>query len=422
MYFTKRYLLGLAGAMALVGLAGTANAAVELNVGGSSAGTNFATDVPLNLCDASPLPERYSSANKKMVTWSCKRGAVDHIIRYAATSSKDGILKLQVLASNSASNLNFLDHTLTAGCTGPTLTTRTSDSKQYNNTTGCSDANTIAAPVILGAVDVQGASFHQSGGGTVTPLDDSSGAGIASTKTAVVPFSIFVGKGVVKLDSLGTGPNGPIDGLSRLQLEQILAHSVTDWRTLGYGTVTDANPTVLEATSPIGICGRAAGSGTKATLDETIMINATETPLFETFNTGTADVVICMTGNRKSIGYMDADQLVTFQTAGTNFGTAYPVRVDGGLAYDASLTDPKRDLKCGRYPYWAAWRLNKRTSSEGSDIDLVRDAFITNAGLQTTISIIPTGAFWASDEEMFVSKIDDRGPLNWKAGAHPECR
>jgi ABC-type phosphate transport system substrate-binding protein len=418
-----RYMPILAGALALAGLAGTAQAqTTELNAGGSSAGRNFATDVPLNLCDTAPLPARYATADGNKITWVCNRGGLPVIMRYSATGSSDGVNKLLQPAANPASNMLFLDHTLTVGCTGPTLTSRASDGKQYNNTVGCANTNTISLPVHLGASDVQGASFHQAGplGTTVSPLDDST---LSSTVTAIVPFSLYVGKGVVK-DVAGL-PGGPITGLSRLEVEQIFSRSVADWKRLGFGTVTDAAPGTIEATSPIVLCLRAAGSGTKAAFDETVMLNATETSIGNAsvvFSTSTSGVLTCLAANRRSIGYADADQVVSFNPGGANAGLAYPIRLDGGLAYDASLADPKRDLKCGKYAYWAGWRLNKRVTSEGADIDALRDAFVANAGLQATIGIIPTGTYWASDEEMAVSKNVDKGPLNWKAGNHPECR
>lgn len=414
----------LVGTLALAGLAGTAQAATELNIGGSSAARNFMTDIPLNLCDASPLPARYATADGNKITWICNRGNLPIIIRYSATGSSDGVNKLLQPASNPASNMLFLDQTITTGCTGPVVVTRPSDNKQYNSTTGCNNGSTISLPVHMGASDVQGASFHQVGpvGTTVTPLDDST---LNSVGTAIVPFALYVGKGVVKLDAAGTAPAGPISGLSRLEIERIFSGSVTDWRQLGYGTVTDAAPTTLEATSPITLCMRNAGSGTKAAFDETLMINATETAIASgtrVFSSSTSGVLSCLAANRRAIGYMDADQVVSFNPGGANQGLAYVVRVDGGLANDPSLADPKRDLKCGKYAYWAAERLNRRTTSEGADVDALAQAFVDNTSLQATISVIPTGAYWASDEEMFVSKNVDKGPLIWKAGAHPECR
>lgn len=424
-----KYMPILAGALVVAGWAGVAQAqTTELNGGGSSAARNFMTDIPLNLCDAggSPAnyPSRYASADGNKITWVCNRAGLPIIIRYSATGSSDGVNKLLQPASNPASNMLYLDHTLTTGCTGPVDTIRPFDGKHYNNTTGCNNGNTISLPVHMGASDVQGASFHQAGplGTTVAPLDDST---LNSVGTAVVPFSIYVGKGVVKLNAAGNGPDGPIAGLSRLQIEQIFSRSVTDWTRLGFGTVTDAAPGTLEATSPITLCVRNAGSGTKAAFDETLMINSTETGLANTtvvFSSSTSGVLSCLAANRRSIGYMDADQVVSFNVGGAQAGNAYVISVDGGKANDPSLADPKRDLKCGKYAYWSALRVNRRTAGEGAAIDALAQAFIDNAGLQATISVIPTGAYWASDEEMFVSKNSDKGPLIWKAGAHPECR
>jgi len=423
MKFTTQYMTVIAGALALAGLAGTAEAQTVLNAGGSSAGRNFATDVPLNLCDPAPLPSRFSSADNNKITWTCNRGGLPVIMRYSATGSSDGVNKLLQPTGNAASNMLFLDHTLTTGCTGPNVVARPSDGKQYNNTTGCNNANTISLPVHLGASDVQGASFHQAGplGTTVSPLDDSS---LNSVVTAIVPFSLFVGKGVVK--DVAGAPGGPITGLSRLEIERIFSKQVTDWKQLGYGTVTDAAPGVLEATSPITLCMRNAGSGTKAAFDETVMINSTETLLANAtsvFSSSSSGVLTCLAGTRRTIGYMDSDAVVNFNAGGSQAGNAYAIRLDGGLAYDPALVgNEKRDLKCGKYAYWAGWRLNRRTTSEGAATDALAQAFVDNASLQATISIIPTGAFWASDEEMFVSKNVDKGPLIWKAGAHPECR
>ncbi len=423
---TLKYMPILAGTLALAGWVGTAEAQVQLNGGGSSAARNFMSDVPLNLCDAAPLPNRFSSANGNLITWTCNRGGSPSIIRYSATGSSDGVNKLLQPPGNPASNMLFLDHTLTTGCTGPVLTTRPSDGKQYNNTTGCANGNTISLPVHMGASDVQGSSFNQTGplGTTVLPLNDSS---LNSQVGAIVPFALYAGKGVVKLNAAGNGPAGQIDGLSRLQVEQIFARSVTDWTRLGFGTVTDAAPGTLEATSPITLCLRNAGSGTKAAFDQTLMVNATESAIASAsviFSPSTSGVLACLAANRRSIGYMDADQVVSFNPGGANAGLAYTVRVDGGKAHDPALgaTNEKRDLKCGKYAYWTALRLNQRTTPIGGGTDALMTAFITNVQAAATIAQLPTGEYWASDEEMVVSKNADRGPLIWKAGAHPECR
>ncbi len=414
----------LAGALVVAGWAGTVDAQVPMNAGGSSAGRNFMSDIPLNLCDPSPRPSRFATADGNKITWTCNRGGSPVIMRYSATGSSDGVNKLLQPPANAASNMLFLDHTLTAGCTGPVLVTRPSDGKQYNSTTGCSNGSTVSLPVHMGASDVQGSSFNQTGplGTTVLPLNDS---GLNSQAGAIVPFTIYAGKGVVKLNAAGTGPGGQIDGLSRLQIEQIFARGVTDWRRLGFGTVTDAAPGTLEATSPITLCLRTAGSGTKAAFDQTLMINATETSLASPtviFSPSTSGVLSCLAANRRSIGYMDADTIVNFNPGGASAGLAYAVRIDGGLSNDPSLTDRKRDLKCGKYAYWTALRLNQRTTPIGGGTDALIAAFISNVQSAAAIAQLPTGQFWASAEEMVVTKNSDKGPLIWKAGSFPQCR
>lgn len=420
-----RFMPILAGALALAGWTATAEAQTVLNAGGSSAARNFMTDIPLNLCDAAPLPNRFSTADGNKITWACNRGGSPVIMRYSATGSSDGINKLLTPLSNPASNMLFLDHTLTAGCTGPTLTSRPSDGKQYNNTVNCGNGNTISLPVNMGASDVAGSSFHQTGptGTSVTPLNDGA---LTVTPAVVVPFAVFAGKGVVDVNTAGA-PNGQIQ-LSRLEVESIFSRNVTDWRQLGMGTVTDAAPGTLEATSPIVLCLRNAGSGTKAAFDETLMINAPEwgvaLPGSVIFSSSSSGVLACLAANRRSIGYMDADQVVSFNPGGANAGLAYPVRIDGGKAHDPALgaTNEKRDLKCGKYAYWVSLRLNRRPADAGTPSDNLAQAFITNAGLAATIATIPTGEYWAADEEMAVFKNSDRGPVLWKAGPHNECR
>jgi hypothetical protein len=428
----------VAGLLSFAAMVTTANATTPLNIGGSSAARNFMGQTPLNICDQSPTPSYYITADNNRHTWVCTvttKGLSDTsvVIRYVATASADGITKLQVPTGDPASIMQFFDLTGTLGCTGPTLTTV--GTLQYNAFTNCSNTNITplvgpgALPVHMGASDVGGSSFGQSGPLFTTPpitqpqLDDST---LNVTQTAVLPFSIFVGKGVVKVDA-GGNPAGPISGLTRLELEQIMARGVTDWTRLGYGTVTDAAPTVVETTSPIVLCIRNAGSGTKATLDQTIMINTTETPGVAPnanviFSGGTSGVLSCLAGNRRSIGYMDSDQETSFLTGGANVGLAYAVRVDGTLVRDTSLTDPRESLKCGRYAYWTNERLNRRTTSEGADIDALATAFITDASTSASIAALPVGSYWLAPSDMFVSKNADLGPINWKTGAHPQCR
>ncbi len=417
-----RFMPILAGALALAGWTGTADAQTVLNGTGSSAARAFMGDVPLNLCTSTPpsvIPDKFISQNGNMITWVCTSNGANGapggqiIIRYASSNSVGGYQQ-----TATGGNVAQLDEANGAGCTGPTLTTRPSDSKVYNVTV-CPNGNTTSVPTHFGASDVRHTSFHQTGGGTVT--DPGVGAGVTETGTAIVPFAVWLGKGVVHVLPNGSiqSPGNRVEGLSRLEIEAIFSGAVTDWRQLGYGTVTDAAPTTLEATSPISLCKRNAGSGTKAALDETVMINASEGVVGGIFNAGTSNMVECLTNTasnpnaRRAIGYMDADQVVAQNSLGQVVQTlAYPIEIDGAMANDPTVSDPKQDIKCGRYQYWSALQLLLRTTAPSSVA--LGTAFITNAGLQSTIGILPSGRFWLSDEEMQVFKNNDRGPLSWK--------
>jgi PBP superfamily domain len=408
--------------VALAGLSGQADAVVQLNLTGSSAGKQFATDVPLDLCDAGvgpAMPHKYVSADTNKIVWTCHRTAAgdDIVVRYNSTASSDGITKLQQDISQAASQQLQLDHTLTTGCTDLGTQTRPTDGKQYLLTTGCANTNTVNLPVHMGASDVQGASFHQSGNGqSVTPLDDQTG--INSSQVVIVPWGIFLGKNVVKAD--GT----PVTNLSRYQVEAIFnrAAAARDWKALGLATNVGG---AIEATSPIVVCMRNPGSGSKAAFDETVMLILNEATLAGTqavFGGSSSNVADCLKNNPRGIGYIDADFEINFITSGNaRFGDAYMVALEGYKPRDSALADPKQNLKCGRYPYWATWRLNRRTADLNTPSDILAQAFITDAGLAATIGILPTGGYWASDEEMAVFKNVDKGPITWKAGSHPEC-
>jgi hypothetical protein len=210
----------------------------------------------------------------------------------------------------------------------------------------------------------------------------------------------------------------------------LLSRQVTDWRQLGLGTapVGSAPGTAADATSPVTLCLRTAGSGTKASLDEEVMVTATEINTGSTnltnaadgvyFGTSNQDVRDCIQGNAgagrpahpKGIGYMEADQ-AALVTGGT------VVRMDGYLSNDPTHAsgDPKHDLKCGKFVYWSGERMNTRnpSSSDAAVAALVND-LITTAADPATIGILPAGNFWVAPSQMNVFKNADKGPLIWK--------
>jgi ABC-type phosphate transport system substrate-binding protein len=296
----------------------------------------------------------------------------------------------------------------------------------------------LQLPVNVGWSDVHGASFHQVGPITVsvTPLDQSS---LLSTQVAIVPFAFIMGGGVYEVNSSGN-VTSLVQNLSRLQVEQILSRAATDWRQLGLGTAAlgSAPGTPADATSPITLCLRRAGSGTKASLDETVMKDVNEVPSGSTSLTNPADGVYfgqsnqdirdCVIGNSgagrpahiRAFGYMEADQAQAAVDAVTTGSQpdAYIVRMNGYLANDPTHPsgDAKHDLKCGRWQYWVGERMNTRNpSSADPTTQTVIADYIAMASAPSTIGILPAGAFWTAPGDMNVFKNADAGPVNPKA-------
>lgn len=450
---SKKIAAAVLGIGSILGLALAAEAQSVVNMGGASAGTPFATEVPLNLCDATTgvnAPKHYVNAplgsptitTGKLHVWTCDRGGSPIIIRYSATGSSDGVKKLQQPEGNALSNMSFLDTTLLTGCTGPTTKFRPSDNKEYQEWTGCTNGP-ISLPVNVGWSDVAGSSFGQTGPITTTvkPLDDSA---LLSTQAAIVPFSFVVGNGVQKVS--GGTVQGKVDSLSHYQVEALLSRQVTDWRQIGLGTAPvqvdgsrAAVGTAADATSPVSLCLRTAGSGTKAALDQTVMVTAGEINAGSTnltlaadgvyFGTSNQDVADCIVGNVtagrpahvKGFGYMEADQAFTLvDSPAVGVAKGYEVRMDGFKARDLNLANPKRNLVCGDWKYWVGERINTRNpaSADPTTNTLILD-LIANASDPATISILPAGAFWTAPGTMNVFKNADKGPVFFKAAPGP---
>jgi len=373
----KKWIMMLAGILAAGAV--SAHAQVAINMGGSSAGTGFATNVPptlfkadsvatpvfhyvngtiLGAPDADPNnPGTQASITAgRMHVWT---GTLDGtatgnpaldglagIIRYTATGSADGIRKLQnqtaptsLFAVDAQGGfMTYLDHTNPAGCGAPVQLAT------FKEVTGCTGllsspvsggGNAIGAPVHLGASDVEGSSYGQSGPlGVSAPRQDQSL--LLSAKPAVVPFKVVVGRGVKKRSDPNDplSPLVPITNLTRLQIEAIFGPAsamggTRDWRRFDF--VPDVNGDGIDdgGAATITLCPRSAGSGTKAAWDQTVMINQTEIGVASStviFNVSTQDVIDCVIGrdingnglytdagdlipHPLAIGYLDADQL-----------------------------------------------------------------------------------------------------------------
>jgi len=411
----------------------TSSGCIELNLGGSASGSGLINQVALDLLDPVPfLPIHYVNASTGSVptgnlqVWTGTRNGLPTVVRYAETGPVDGIVRLQQAVVNPASNMTYLDHTSLPGCGPAALQTRTSDGRQYYEITGCTA--TISKPVLLGSAEVAGSSLHQVGpiGTTVKPQDQSM---LTSTGVAIVPWKFVVGNHVKKIDPK-SGNLVNMAGLSRTEIEGIFSRNVADWRQLGL--VTDvAIPGIPDSASPITLCLRAAGAGSKAALDETVMKDSSEFPLGSTdltnpasgvyFGNTTQDMIDCIGGNAgagrpahpTAIGYVSADVGVP---------NGYDIKLNGFYSNDPSLSDPKLNVKCGEYLYWTGERLNVRAAADPditSDQSALIQAFIADASNPAAIAMMPAGNTWVATSEMYVSKSADAGPMLFSSGAHP---
>lgn len=355
----KKWITMLAGIL-VAGAVSAHAQTVEMNMGGSSAGTGFANNVPLRLfkthsvatpvthyinglisctapCDVDPNTSgnQTSITSSKLHVWT---GTLDGtatgnpaldgklgVVRYAATGSADGIRKLEtqtapvslIAVDNAVGFMTFLDQANPAGCSAPVnvdINTPPDGIIDYQEVTGCTGllsspvfggGSAIGGPNHLGAADVEGSSFGQAGPlGTTAPKFDQSL--LVNAKPAVVPFKIVVGKGVKK----HSDPNNPasalvpIANLTRTQVEAIFGPAsamggTRDWRR--FDLVPDVNGDGIDDGGPatITLCPRTAGSGTKAAFDQTVMINQSEIGLASStviFNGSTQDVIDCILG------------------------------------------------------------------------------------------------------------------------------
>jgi hypothetical protein len=286
----------------------------------------------------------------------------------------------------------------------------------------------------MGMADVAGSSFHQTGPITVTvkPLDQSM---LTSTQAAIVPWQLTVGEHVKRnIGSVMTPNLVSVTGLTQTEAQGLFSRNITDWREIGLTTDVTTTGTP-DATSPVTLCLRSAGSGSKAALNATVMKEANETPVGSTdltngadgvyFAGSTQDVQDCLRGNvglgrpahSRGIGYLDADVSVATSPA-------YPVKLNDLFANDTTLTDHKLNVRCGKYVYWAGERLNVRNYADPSvtaSMTALNNAFISDASTAATIALLPAGAFWVAQSDMYAFKNADPGPVLWPAASVNPC-
>lgn len=396
--------LGLAGSVVAADLAQAQT--VVLNGTGSSAGRQYAALIPtaLTLCDAAPTPIYYRDTKNPpdKTEWQCNRGGVPHIYRYSATGSADGYLKQPNGATTTASFLLTTD----PSCPVPVAAVVAGRNVLQSI---CTAANPFVSLVVnFGASDVKASSFNVTANGqTQSPPPASH---LTANPIVAVPFSIVVGG-----DVRGAGGVNPLLSLTQSEVRQILSGDVEafggDWTTLGHDTAT-ANKTIV-------VCQRTVLSGTLSALMQTVMqspgqftgINPVASPT-NIFNPSSSNVKACVENNPNSIGYIDSD------TVPNLLNGAHQVALGGMLPSNPALgagIARTRDLRCGKYTYWADWVLVTRNG--GIEVAPVNAVAGSNAALAAyqaaAVANNPLPEFWGAQNDMFVFKNDDKGPHNY---------
>lgn len=390
--------IGLAGSVLTADLA----QAIDVNGAGSSAGRQFAglTPTALTLCDAAPTPIYYRDTNNppNKTEWQCNRGGVPHVYRYSATNSADGFVKLPSGATATASYLL----TTHASCPAPAAAVVGGRNVLQSI---CTAANPFQSLVVhFGGSDTKASSFAITANGTT--VTNPPAGHLTANPIAAVPFSIVVGGNVRAKNGVD-----PIASLPLSVLRQILSGDVEsfggDWQTLGYNTTT--------ANKAITVCQRTPGSGTLATLQQTVMqvpqfpgINPTASAT-NIFNASSSNMKSCVENNPNSIGYLDDDTVPSLLLG------AYQVGIGGSYASNAAYgvgIARTKDVRCGGYVYWADWNIVTRNG--GVEVAPTNAPAGTNAAIAAyqaaAIANNPLPDFWAGANDTFVFKSEDKGP------------
>lgn len=399
--------LGLAASLVAANLAQAVD--LVLNGTGSSAGRQYAFLIPTDtqLCDNTQTPTVYQSAENppNRTEWQCRLSGGNRTYRYAATGSADGYTKQPNGASAQAA---FLD---ISAC--PTPTAATVGGRSVNQAicgTVQNPAPSVNMIVHFGGADVKASSLNVTANGE-TQSPPASGH-LTANPIVTVPFAIVVGGGV------RAGGGGTLLNLTQAEVRQILSGDVQadggDWTTLGHDT-NSGNKSIV-------VCQRTVISGTLATLMQTVMqspgwftsINPVASA-GNVFNPSSSNVKTCVENNPNSIGYIDVD------TVPNLLNGAHQVALDGFLPSNPALADgvdgvgKTRDVRCGKYIYWADWNIVTRNAGiEAAPIGAAAGSNALLALYQArAIATNPLKQFWVDQTNTFVFKNADAGPHHW---------
>lgn len=451
-----------AAVLGFAGAASSADAAIDIYSGGSSAGRQFINEVPLSVCDhTAGTITHYQSANNNVHLWQCKFAGQDVNFNYSARGSSDGVYPVDDTTGGDRSRgkyngkgyMGYIDATnpATSGCgalapvnktfydvdSATTVTISIQENKTCTNppstvTTDYPTPTFVRQPMHFGYSDVQFTSFGQSSPAGAEPADPA--PNVTENKLMVLPFSIVVQNSVRRIDSAGNNI-GPIQNLTQTEIEQIFSRQVRDWRELGYAVTNDAAGTQAVPSGPhnIRLCMREFGSGSKATFDQVLMKEEAQewglaTANIAFYSASSSGVKTCLdntgagAGLFGKIGYIDSFEATAspayITPATAAIANAHIVNINGFRGVDATVADPVKAtarpkvlqaLRCGKTEFWVNLEAYTKTAGTG---DATRDAFIarmvSDAQNTTVIENLPANWAFEAPAYMLATKSEDR--------------
>ncbi len=400
----------LAATAALMAIAGSAQAATDINIYGASAQFTFWTAVAkpylvsqgcteANITQAVSADKKHGIASAPVGTGNCASGIN---LRYSSKASYDGIraVKGSCVGDSSTCVAN------PDGCP---------DDFSRKMITSATNLATSCQTVHIGASDVAGESFTQESHGALKGPNGGaqtdrifSGitvpANVTATQSIVVPFGFFANKSIQY-------QGATIDSITRMQAVNIFSGSSWYWSDFGSDYSTTAGDGEIVA------CLRHAGSGTHATMDLAVMNAKWGAPLVQSeavggpnvyFNDGSSDEMKCINQLAGAIGYADADQLAKQADADT-----YP-NVTGPLKYNG-FAPTRVNVVNGLNDFWATQWLYINTTNYGatSPVKVQYNNLIAYAADKNNLSAATIGAekaaYWAAKSEMVYMKPSDKG-------------
>jgi hypothetical protein len=449
----KKAITGMLAGACILTAAGTAGAAMEVNIYGASAQYEFWTAAaPAFLlsqgCAAADVYTALGSVSDRDngiaicagtealngIT-GAGIGGETYVVRYSTNASYDGIRSVQGLNPEGVDPSCEDDERLMGDAATAAYTNWDGSTENSGTVT-----STVCADVTVGASDVAAETFQQKSSGYkkghLSEVEDPENPGsylggdimgrdISGLtmnpdynvyRPIIVPFSFFGNAGPVGAPEQGI----PFDNITRLMATSIFSGQVTNWQ--------DFDPSVAD--QEVVVCLRHAGSGTHATLDAAIMRGEATLPNQEInssnrlysrglspriwFNNGSSDEMRCVGQNPGAIGYADTDKMGTSIVNHKWSSPVDPANDKGDvkrLSYQG-IDANKTAIANGQYIFWSAQWLYASNEEPASVLNVV-EALNTFASNPANLPA-KKAAFWATQDEMNVEKATDFSMPSYK--------